>query len=81
MARRGGGGGGDPLPDRVHARRTDAKAMAQTRGGVPAATIGLPRRYSHSPVEVFALRDLENLVKILVAAVKRLEKGFSLIRA
>jgi len=60
---------------------TDAKAMAQTRGGVPAATIGLPRRYSHSPVEVFALRDLENLVKILVVAVTRLEKGFSLNRA
>jgi putative aminopeptidase FrvX len=60
---------------------TDARAMAQTRSGVPAATIGLPRRYSHSPVEVFALRDLENLVKILVAAVKRLEKGFSLRRA
>ena len=60
---------------------TDAKAMAQTRGGVPAATIGLPRRYSHSPVEVFALRDLENLVKILVAAVKRLDEGFSLVRA
>jgi len=60
---------------------TDARAMAQTRSGVPAATIGLPRRYSHSPVEVFALRDLENLVKILVTAVKRLDKGFSLRRA
>ncbi len=60
---------------------TDAKAMAQTRSGVPAATIGLPRRYSHSPVEVFALRDLENLVKILVTAIRKLNKGFSLIRA
>jgi endoglucanase len=60
---------------------TDAKAMAQTGEGVPAATIGLPRRYSHSPVEVFALRDLENLIKILMAAVKRLDKGFSLRRA
>lgn len=59
---------------------TDAKVMAQTRAGIPVATIGLPRRYSHSPVEVFALSDLENMVKILVAAVKRLDKGFNLRR-
>lgn len=59
---------------------TDAKAMAQTGNGVPAATIGLPRRYSHSPIEVFSLTDLENLVKILGAAIRRLDAGFSLHR-
>jgi endoglucanase len=57
---------------------TDARAMAQTRSGVPAATIGLPRRYSHSPVEVFDVRDLENLVRILVVALKRLDEGLNL---
>jgi endoglucanase len=60
---------------------TDASAMAQTRGGIPAITVGVPRRYSHSPVELFDLNDLENLVKILVAALKTLEPGFKLLRA
>jgi putative aminopeptidase FrvX len=60
---------------------TDAKATAQTRGGIPSSTIGLPRRYSHSPVELFDLKDLENIVKILVAALKRLGPGFRLLRA
>jgi putative aminopeptidase FrvX len=59
---------------------TDASAMAQTRGGLPAVTVGVPRRYSHSPVEVFDLKDLANLVKILVAALKGLDLGFDLHR-
>ncbi len=60
---------------------TDAKATAQTRSGIPSSTIGLPRRYSHSPVEAFDLKDLEGIVKILVAAIKRLDAGFDLHRA
>lgn len=59
---------------------TDAMAFMQTEKGIPSATLGLPRRYSHSPVEVFDLNDLENLVRLLVAAIKRLDPGFSLHR-
>jgi len=59
---------------------TDTMTLMQTRGGVPAATIGIPRRYSHSPVEVFAPSDLENLTKILIAAIKGLKKGFKTTR-
>ena len=59
---------------------TDAKATAQTRSGIPSSTIGLPRRYSHSPVEAFDLKDLEGLVGILVAAIKSLDTGFNLHR-
>ena len=55
--------------------------MAQTRGGVPAITVGVPRRYSHSPVELFDLKDMENLVEILVASLKALGAGFDLHRA
>jgi putative aminopeptidase FrvX len=54
--------------------------MMQTRSGVPAATIGIPRRYSHSPVEVFAPSDLENLVKIVTIAIKELGPGFTTTR-
>jgi len=60
---------------------TDASAMAQTRGGIPATTVGVPRRYSHSPVETFDLKDMANLVKILAAALKGLGPGFSLLRS
>jgi len=56
---------------------TDAMAIMQTKGGIPAITLGLPRRYSHSPVEVFDLNDLSNIVKILVAAIKGLDASFS----
>jgi putative aminopeptidase FrvX len=59
---------------------TDAMTMMQTRGGVPAATIGIPRRYSHSPVEVFAPSDLENLVKILTIAIDELGPDFKTSR-
>lgn len=59
---------------------TDASAMAQTRGGIPAITVGVPRRYSHSPVELFDLKDMEDLVNILVAALKRLGPRFRLLR-
>ena len=60
---------------------TDAKAMAQTRGGVPATTVGIPRRYSHSPVETFSLEDMAGLIRILVAALQGLKPGFNLLRS
>jgi len=56
---------------------TDAMEMMQTRGGIPSATIGIPRRYSHSPVEVFSPKDLENLTKILTIAIQDLNPDFS----
>ncbi len=59
---------------------TDAMALMQTRGGIPSCTIGVPRRYSHSPVEVFAPSDMENVVEIMVAAISELKTGFSTIR-
>jgi putative aminopeptidase FrvX len=55
---------------------TDVMTLMQTRGGIPACTIGIPRRYSHSPVEVFAPSDLENLVKILTTAIEELGPDF-----
>jgi len=59
---------------------TDAMEIMQTRGGIPSATIGIPRRYSHSPVEVFSLKDLENLTKILTIAIQDLNPDFSCAR-
>jgi endoglucanase len=59
---------------------TDATALARTRAGIPTIAVGISRRYSHSTVEAFYMKDLEDLVKILVAAVKGLDPGFDLQR-
>ncbi len=59
---------------------TDTSALQQTRGGIPSCTIGIPRRYSHSPVEAFDLKDLANLIEILEAGITSLEPGFNLHR-
>lgn len=59
---------------------TDAMAFMQTGSGIPSATLGLPRRYSHSPVEVFDLTDLNNLVRLLVAALLKLDAHCSFNR-
>lgn len=59
---------------------TDAMTLMQTRGGIPACTIGIPRRYSHSPVEVFAPSDLENLIEIVANAIMDLESDFDTTR-
>ena len=73
--------GGIPYQLSYQLGGTDASAMAQTGSGIPAITVGVPRRYSHSPVELFDLEDMENLVRILVAALKGLDAGFDLHRA
>jgi endoglucanase len=59
---------------------TDADALAQINEGLPALAVGIPRRYSHSPVELFSLKDMEKLAKILVVALKSLNEGFNLHR-
>jgi endoglucanase len=59
---------------------TDSMLLMQTRSGIPSATIGIPRRYSHSPVEVFSPSDLENLIKILIYALKKIGPDYKLSR-
>lgn len=53
---------------------TDAMSMMQTGSGIPSCTIGIPRRYSHSPIEVFDPKDLHNLTKILTGAIKEIDQ-------
>ncbi|NSW51663.1 MAG: M42 family metallopeptidase [Anaerolineae bacterium] len=47
---------------------TDAAAIQVSRGGVPSGCISIPCRYVHSPSEVVDLADMENAVRLLVAA-------------
>ena len=54
---------------------TDARAIQVARGGVPTGIIGIPLRYMHTPSEVIDLKDLENVVRLLVAFGRSLKKG------
>jgi putative aminopeptidase FrvX len=44
---------------------TDANAIQLTRAGVAAGLLSVPLRYMHTPVEVLALKDLDNTAKLL----------------
>jgi putative aminopeptidase FrvX len=55
---------------------TDASAMQQTKAGVAALAFSIPRRYSHSPVEVMSMDDLYNMTKILTKGLKSLNRNF-----
>ena len=51
---------------------TDANVMQISRGGVATALVKIPLRYMHTPVEVLSLSDLDNAVKLIVAALFRI---------
>lgn len=53
---------------------TDAKAYAYLKGGIPTATLTVPRRYSHSPVELMNINDAASLLKLLQGMVKDNDK-------
>ena len=56
---------------------TDADALIRQRGGIPCASLGLPLRYMHSPVETFHLDDLDRMVNLIVAFLSSLEANES----
>lgn len=53
---------------------TDAAAFTLTGSGVPSIALSVATRYIHSHASVLHYDDYENLVKLLVALVKRLDK-------
>lgn len=50
---------------------TDATAIHLTREGIPTGVLSVPTRYIHTPVEVVSLEDIENTIKLLVAALEK----------
>lgn len=48
----------------------DTNAIQVNREGVAAASVALPNRYMHTPIEVVSLKDLENSAKLLAAFIK-----------
>ncbi|MEM3640589.1 MAG: M42 family peptidase, partial [Candidatus Bathyarchaeia archaeon] len=55
---------------------TDAARISLTREGVPSGVVSIPTRYIHSPVSLLSLKDVENAVKLTVAAVQKVPKYF-----
>jgi putative aminopeptidase FrvX len=55
---------------------TDASRISLTREGVPSGTISIPTRYIHSPSSMLSLEDVENTVKMTVAATNKIPKYF-----
>jgi endoglucanase len=55
---------------------TDAARISLTRQGIPSGTLSVPARYIHSPAGIINLTDLENTVKLAVAAIEKAAKYF-----
>ncbi len=68
-----------PVQREANPRRTgtDADAFFLQRGGIPTASLGLPNRYMHSPVEVIDLDDLAAMAKLLAAFCRSVKPGES----
>jgi putative aminopeptidase FrvX len=50
----------------ARATGTDANAMQLNRGGVAATLISIPNRYMHTPVEMVSIKDMDNIIKLIV---------------
>lgn len=52
---------------------TEAGLIHVTRGGIPAISVGVPRRYSYSPHEMIDLRDAAAAVNLIVQFIREME--------
>lgn len=59
---------------------TDASYAQLEGGGIPAIDLGLPARYTHSPVEACSLQDVEAATTLVRAVVEAIPSGFDLSR-
>lgn len=55
---------------------TDSGAIHLTRAGVPAVTVAVPCRYIHSPASILNLNDLTSTVKLVAAALNRVDRSY-----
>jgi putative aminopeptidase FrvX len=55
---------------------TDAARISLTREGIPSGVVSVPTRYIHSPTALLSMKDAENSVKLVVAAIQKIPKYF-----
>lgn len=53
---------------------TDANAMQLNQGGMATGLVSIPLRYMHTPCEVVAQSDVENVAKLLARFIERVNK-------
>ena len=51
---------------------TDAGAIQRSLAGIPAVSVSVPHRYTHSPISVSRVDDWKNTLNLLHAALKRM---------
>ncbi|MBP8128921.1 MAG: M42 family metallopeptidase [Candidatus Hydrogenedentes bacterium] len=70
-----------PIQHRAAPRSTgtDANAMQLSRDGVATATVGIPNRYMHTPVELVSLKDVEQAAKLIAEWVCALKSDASFV--
>ena len=54
---------------------TDGRELQMGHAGIATGVISVPLRYMHTPSEIVDLQDVENIVRLIVAFAKGLEKG------
>lgn len=59
---------------------TDADHIAIARSGIPTAVVSIPNRYMHSPNEMIDSTDLESVIALIAAFIKRLDKKTSFMQ-
>ena len=59
---------------------TDSAYVQLVVHGIPVVDLGFPARYTHTPVEVCQLSDIEGLLKLVAALVADLKPGLSFSR-
>jgi putative aminopeptidase len=59
---------------------TDSSYVQLVGDGIPSMDIGYPTRYTHSPIEVCDLRDLEGIATVLHASLDKMTSKFSFAR-
>lgn len=59
---------------------TDVSYTQYVGLGVPSVEIGIPTRYTHAPIEVASLEDVESTVALLTAFLREIPSDFSLAR-
>jgi putative aminopeptidase FrvX len=59
---------------------TDASYVQYTGGGVPVIEIGIPVRYTHSPIEVASLDDLRSTIELLTTFIREIPSDLDITR-
>ncbi len=66
----------------ISARLThsDADEIHLSRGGVPTALVSVPLRYTHSPIELVQLSDVEDAIRLVASTILRIDGTTSFVR-